>query len=68
MEHTVITCSGNEKTFDKYHRAFAIKVMCTECMGFEGSPKDCTAVRCPLYPFRGKTIKTLDHGTKNIQT
>ena len=59
MKHT-IRINGEEvegtKTIEPYTRGLAIKVMCTECMGYEGSPqKDCTSERCPLYPYRGKT-------------
>lgn len=42
-----------------YGRMLAIKLLCTECLGFEGNPKECTDVTCPLYPFRGKTRMTM---------
>ena len=38
----------------KYGKAKAIKLFCTECLGFEDNPKECTAKMCPLYPFRGR--------------
>ena len=37
-------------------RSRAIKAMCTECMGYEEHPKNCTSNLCPLYPFRGKIM------------
>ena len=40
----------------------AIKAHCTECLGWEVHPNECTAVLCPLYPFRGKTLATNDIG------
>ncbi|MFN3076320.1 MAG: hypothetical protein ABT940_05480 [Alphaproteobacteria bacterium] len=42
----------------RYARAEAIKLMCTECLGWEVHPKDCTAPTCPLFPFRGVTRKS----------
>lgn len=38
----------------------AIRTHCTECLGWEVHPKDCTAPTCPLYEFRGKTMATND--------
>ena len=38
----------------------AIRAHCTECLGWETHPKDCTAPLCPLYEFRGKTLATND--------
>lgn len=32
----------------------AIKLMCTECLGWEAHPESCTAPLCPLYAYRGK--------------
>ena len=59
MKHTVRTRDyGTTKKvvdIDSYTRGKAIKVFCTECLGFEDNPKDCTAKMCPLFPFRGKT-------------
>jgi hypothetical protein len=36
----------------------AIRCMCTECLGWEDDPEDCTSKECPLYPYRKKTTKT----------
>ena len=39
-----------------YTRGLAIKIMCTECLGYEGDPqKHCTSPTCPLFPFRRLT-------------
>ena len=55
VTHTVRTADGGTATL-RYGRKQAIKLMCVECLGFEGDPADCTAIRCPLYPFRGRTL------------
>ena len=39
-----------------YTRTKAIKCMCSECMGFEEDVMGCTDVKCPLYPFRKRTL------------
>ena len=52
--HTVRTRDGGEKAI-KMGRRLAIFLMCTECLGWEGQPKDCTSPLCPLFPFRGAT-------------
>lgn len=43
-------------TVDKWTRSKAIKAFCTECLGYETHPKDCTSVNCALYTFRGKSL------------
>lgn len=54
--HTIRTKDGGTKEVS-INRGKAIKLMCTECMGWgEADPKDCTAPLCPLYPFRGKIL------------
>ena len=41
-------------------RGKAIKLMCTECMGWgEEHPKNCTSYKCPLFPFRGKSMASI---------
>lgn len=55
--HTVRCADGKLKTIDNYvSRSKAIKLMCTECMGWDAHPNGCTDINCPLYPFRGKTL------------
>lgn len=57
VNHVVRTRDGGTKKVT-ITRADAIKMMCVECLGWEEHPKYCTATKCPLYPFRGQTIKT----------
>lgn len=33
--------------------------MCTECMGFESDPKDCTSKYCPVFPYKGRTLVSI---------
>lgn len=58
MKHRIRTADGGTKEFDHYARARAIKNMCTECMGWDEHPRDCSANLCPLFPFRGKVLST----------
>lgn len=61
--HKIRTKDGGEKEFSKLNRALAIKLLCMECLGWEGHPKDavggCTSPMCPVYPFRGRTEASL---------
>jgi hypothetical protein len=59
-EHTIRTTSNSTKKV-KIGRKMAIKLFCTECLGYETHPKDCTALLCPLFPFRGKTLLAYDN-------
>lgn len=53
MKHTVRTKDDGTITLE-ISRSKAIKLMCTECMGFgEDHPQNCSNKLCPLYPFRG---------------
>jgi hypothetical protein len=52
--HPVRTSSGGKRTL-KYGGKQAIRLKCTECLGWETHPRECTGVLCPLYPFRGST-------------
>jgi hypothetical protein len=58
MNHNVRTRDSETKTIENYTRGMAIKVMCTECLGWEEHPKDCTSPLCPLFPYRKKTMAT----------
>ena len=59
MEHAVRTKDGGQKRIKPYTRGLAIRVMCTECLGFEGNPStDCTSPLCPLYVYRKRTLCT----------
>ena len=53
--HTVRTRDGGTRKIGTYTRGLAIKLHCTECLGFEGDPKECTCPKCPLFPFRGRS-------------
>ena len=53
--HRVRTKDRGFCTIHPYSARLAIKVMCTECLGFETHPSECTAITCPLFPYRGKT-------------
>ena len=55
--HTMRTNTNGRVTL-LLNRKIAIQAKCTECMGWEGNPKECTAVLCPLFPFRGRTLRT----------
>jgi len=55
VEHEIRTRDGGTKKI-KYGRKKAIKLCCTECLGWEIDPEDCPCILCPLYPFRGKTL------------
>ena len=56
--HTVRAKDGGKITL-RYGRKLAIRLFCTECLGWEDNPRDCTAPLCPLYPFRGSTLASL---------
>ena len=57
MKHTVRSMDGGTKDFAPYTRGLAIKLHCTECMGYESDPKDCTDPKCALFPYRGRTFR-----------
>lgn len=66
ITHTVRTSDmDGTVTFNNYYRSFAVKVFCTECLGWSSPPSECTSKLCPLFPFRGKTLKT--RGKKMIE-
>ncbi len=55
--HTIRAKNGLLLTL-RLTRKLAISCFCTECLGWEDNPSDCTAPLCPLYPFRSKTLRT----------
>ena len=61
ITHTVRAKDGGTVTFKNYTRAMADRIGCTECLGWEGDPKDCTSPLCPHFPFRKRTLAT-QHG------
>lgn len=64
-KHTIRTKDRGTKTFS-YARTLAVRLFCTECLGWETDPKDCTSPLCPLFPFRRRTQSSLkgDPGTQ----
>jgi hypothetical protein len=58
VSHTVRTRDGGKKAL-KYARKQAIYLTCTECMGWDENPSNCTSPLCPIYPFRGYTRASL---------
>lgn len=57
VKHTIRAAKGLNKTVTvTLTRSLAIKAFCTECLAWgEQHPEDCTALLCPLFPFRGIT-------------
>lgn len=65
LTHIIRTKSNREKEV-KITRGKAIKIHCTECMGYgEVDPKNCTSTLCALYPYRGKTWAAYDKEDNN---
>ena len=62
VKHTIRTSEDGRIKLEM-SQSLAIKLKCMDCLGYEGNPKDCTSVLCPLYPFRGKTLRSM-HGYK----
>jgi len=59
IPHEIITRSGGARAV-KLTKGDAIKLFCTQCMGYESNPQNCTAKRCPLYLYRGWSRKGND--------
>lgn len=72
MKHEVKTNRPDGQgrvTIESYTRGKAIRIHCTECMGHESDPKDCTAKNCALFPYRKKTRMAYEKGApKNAPT
>jgi len=67
LTHTVRTRDGKTVEIENYTRGMAVKLMCTECMGFEGSEvAKCSDPLCPLYPFRKMTRLAYGDGPMEI--
>jgi hypothetical protein len=56
-QHTIRASDGRYIRL-RLTRKLAMAALCTECLGFEENPADCTAKTCPMYPFRAKTGRT----------
>ena len=57
VEHAVRTKDGGTILIKNLTRTTAIKLQCGECMGWDTLPADCTDAKCPLFPFRGRTLR-----------
>jgi hypothetical protein len=57
---------GHEMIEVELTRATAIKAFCSECLGWETHPRDCTSTHCPLYPFRGRTLLAYGHEKREV--
>ena len=55
--HTVRHKDGGTITFKNYSLKLAVLLNCSECEGFENDPRKCVDKLCPLWPFRGYTMK-----------
>lgn len=55
--HAIRTSTNGTREL-RYGRELAIRMMCTQCLGWEADPAECTAPLCPLFPFRGLTRKS----------
>jgi len=66
-EHTIRAKDGTLLVC-KLTRKSAILAFCAECLGWEDHPSTCTAPLCPLYPFRGKTLRTQKGNTNKEYT
>lgn len=56
LTHTIRHADEGTITLNSFTKDKAIKCMCSECMGFEERPEDCTDFKCPLFPYRGTTL------------
>jgi hypothetical protein len=60
VSHTVRSADGGTVELgckrDGYQRATAIEAHCSECMGWECPPGECTATLCPLFPYRPQNV------------
>ena len=66
VKHTVRCRDGGTKEVSVV-RSKAIKMMCTECLGWEADPASCTAPLCPLFPFRGKSLAAYHSSEKDVE-
>ena len=63
-KHTVRHRDGGVIEIDNYSPTKAIKLFCSECMGWEANKgqnleetiADCPATKCPLYALRGSLL------------
>ena len=60
-QHKIKSRDGGHVTIHGMTPRQAIKLHCTECCGWETNPKDCLSTDCPLFPYRGKSLKSQYH-------
>lgn len=53
-----VLCANGKYLIVRLTKKQAIQAHCTECMGFEENPINCTSFACSLYPYRGRTLRT----------
>lgn len=58
-KHKINHRDGGFVEINHYTRSKAVKLYCTQCLGWESHPKDCDIADCPLFPFRGKMLATM---------
>lgn len=61
VPHTVRHKDGGTVSINHMTKNLAIKLMCTECMGWEGGIRrgkegGCSSSMCPLFPYRGWSL------------
>jgi hypothetical protein len=66
VDHIVRTADGRYKEL-RLTRKLAMAAFCTECLGFEDNPAECTSPLCPLFPWRVKTLDTRRGNIKEIK-
>lgn len=64
MKHAVRTNKSGFVDIENYTRGKAIRIHCTECMGHEENPVNCTSKNCALYPYRKKTYMAYENKDK----
>ena len=54
MIHTIRATDGTTIDVADYTRGKAIKLFCSECLGWATHSKECENTTCPLFVFRGQ--------------
>lgn len=58
-KHAIRAADGGIVTISRLSRTQAMAAMCSECLGWEDNPADCTDLLCPLWPWRARTRLTV---------
>jgi len=67
VSHIVRARSGENIAINGLTRSKAIKLFCTECLGWESSPAGCTSPLCPLFPYRGRTMASQGNFKESLE-